>query len=268
MSPVLVLLGASRRRCRRLRTGALRRSGCRCSRSSRCGGQLLLLLLLKLDEPLQLRGLRLVGLREGLVPVAVRRGDVERRGRPAAALLLLLVLVVLVLLRGGEERLHLVVLVLLREEMGNGGRRRGGRRRSGGGGGEGQLLLLLRGSLGTGPSTTAAAGGGSVVERVLPRGSSSVVRGGAEERDEDAADEVRLRGEVDAELRPELAHHGIRRYPGAALRRGVLDQGLHVLRQLLVGQHRGWLAGSGKASVAVAAEVAAVRRLHALLNEN
>lgn len=191
---------------------------------------LLLLLLLELDEPLQLRLVRLL---EGLMPVAVRRGGVERRGGRRGAVLL-----VLELLRGGEVGLH-----LLREEVGNGRRGGGGGgrgRRGGGGGGEGQL----RGSLAAGSATAAGRG----VERILPRCGWVVGRGGsrAEERDEDAADERRLGGDVDAELRPELPHHGVRGYPGAALRGGLPDDGLHVVGQLLVGQHRGQGGGGSR----------------------
>lgn len=60
-----------------------------------------------------------------------------------------------------------------------------------------------------------------------PRGPASVRRR-AKGRKQDDADELGLRGEVDAELRPELAHV-IRRYLGVALQDGVLDEGLHLL---------------------------------------
>ena len=63
-----------------------------------------------------------------------------------------------------------------------------------------------------------------------------------EERDEDVADERRPGGEVDAELRLELAHDGVGGYPGpggAGERGSLADEGLDVASELLVGHHRG-----------------------------
>lgn len=208
------------------RKRTLRRDGDRCS-SSRHSRMLLPLVIKDLRilsrVLLQLMDIgkpgspRIVDLRG----VAVGRGDVKWRSGRARAWLL-----VLELLPGREEGRHLLL-----KEVGHGGRGRGGGRR--GGGSEGRVPMS------SGPS----AGAGGSLKRVLPRGGLWDM-GRAEERDEDVADQLRLGGEVDAELRLELPHHSVRRNRGAAAAGRLADEGLHVVGQLLVGHHRagrGWV---------------------------